>query len=104
MAIFRLLPISPNTGIFTTVPCGVFEIMDDKRDVAFDILLNLVDFTFNRNLPLTSLKIEAALDTFLEETGRATKNSDPEDPDDQEVSVGAFQDAARSNEGPAAEI
>ena len=45
--------------------------VDNKRDLAFDILANLVEFTFNRNLPRTSLKIEAALDTFLEETGRA---------------------------------
>lgn len=51
---------------------------DNKQDVAFDILANLVEFTFNRNLPRTSLKIEAALDTFLEETGRATAKTDVE--------------------------
>lgn len=46
---------------------------DDRRDVAFDLLVTLAEFTFNRNLPKTSLKIEAALDAFLEETGRPTE-------------------------------
>lgn len=46
---------------------------EDRRDVAFDLLVTLAEFTFNRNLPKTSLKIEAALDAFLEETGRPTE-------------------------------
>ena len=44
--------------------------MTNDRDLAFDLLIELADFTFDRNLPKTSLRIEAALDAFLEETGR----------------------------------
>jgi len=44
--------------------------MTDNRDLAFDLLIELAEFTFDRNLPKTSLRIEAALDAFLEETGR----------------------------------
>jgi hypothetical protein len=42
----------------------------ENRDVAFDLLLTLAEFTFKQNLPKTSLRIEAALDEFLRETER----------------------------------
>jgi hypothetical protein len=45
----------------------------DDRDLAFDLLLALADYTLENGLPRTSLRIEAALDAFLEETGRASK-------------------------------
>lgn len=73
MAGNRFLSVQPYPGILRPVMIGESRMQeDDRRDVAFDILANLVEFTFKRNLPRTSLKIEAALDTFLEETGRAS--------------------------------
>ncbi|MEM6824699.1 MAG: hypothetical protein AAGB18_09110 [Pseudomonadota bacterium] len=45
------------------------------RDVAFDLLLELADFTLDQDLPKTSMRIEAALDAFLEETGRAARGA-----------------------------
>ncbi len=47
----------------------------DDRDLAFDLLLELADFTLERRLPKTSMRIEAALDAFLEETGRARREN-----------------------------
>lgn len=47
----------------------------DDRDLAFDLLLELADFTFERHLPKTSARIEAALDAFLEETGRSAREA-----------------------------
>ncbi len=44
--------------------------MTDERDLAFDLLLELADFTLEHGLPKTSMRIEAALDAFLQETGR----------------------------------
>ncbi len=44
--------------------------MTDERDLAFDLLLELADFTLEQGLPKTSMRIEAALDAFLQETGR----------------------------------
>lgn len=49
----------------------------DDRDLAFDLLLELADFTLERGLPRTSMRIEAALDAFLAETGRAAHGVNP---------------------------
>ena len=45
----------------------------ENRDIAFDLLLELADFTLDQDLPKTSMRIEAAMDAFLEETGRAQR-------------------------------